>query len=133
MERYILHACSIKIKVLTNTAHWPSGHHKMQLRAYTSIYWPTIKLLTMFNHVFLAKPEVILSKRQAISMEVLGRPWKTLGMDILLVVDYNSKFPCVQKLSATSTYDASSALSFCFSVHGTPARSTVCHPLEFHS
>ena len=61
-------------------------------------------------------------------MEVPCRPWKVLGMDFFmhkskwyfLVADYYSKFPYVLQMSSMTSKDVISALSFCFSVLGTP-------------
>ena len=67
-------------------------------------------------------------KELAIPMEVPCRPWKVLGMDFfmhkskwyLLVDDYYSKFSYVLQMSSVTSKDVISALSFCFSVLGTP-------------
>ena len=43
----------------------------------------------------------------------------------LLVADYNSKFPYIQKISSISSKEVIAALSFCFSVLGT-AEGIIC-------
>ena len=54
-------------------------------------------------------------KEPAVPIEVPSRPWKILGMDIfaqgnkynILIADYYSKFPYVQKMSSISSKEAS--------------------------
>ena len=50
-----------------------------------------------------------------------------------LFTDYYSTFPWVEKLSATSTKDVISALSFCFSVLGTPEEEICDRGIHFTS
>ena len=107
------------------------GVTKMILRAQSSMYWPSItKHIAEYVHK-CAPCQTISNSQQkgpAIPIEVPSRPWKLLGMDLfmhksnwyLIVADYYSKYPYVMKMSSTSSKNVVSALSFCFSVLGTP-------------
>ena len=107
----------------------------MTLKAKGSKFWPNINK-DIAKHVHSRVPCQTISnsqqKEQAIPIEVQSRPWKVLGMDIfaqgnkyyLLVTDYYSKFLYVQKISSISSKEVISTLSFCYSVLGTPGKST---------
>ena len=107
------------------------GVSKMILRAQSSMYCPSItKHIAEYVHK-CAPCQTISNSQQkepAIPIEVPSRSWKLLGMDLfmhksnwyLIVADYYSKYPYVMKMSATSSKNVISALSFCFSVLGTP-------------
>ena len=85
------------------------------------------------NHVVHCEPCQVLSRSQqkepAIPMEIPSRPWKKLGVDLLLydslwyiiVADNYSKYPWIFQLEAISSKDVISALKFCFSEFGIPA------------
>ena len=101
----------------------------MTLRAKGSMFWPNINK-DIAKHVHSCVPCQTFSnlqqKEPAIPIEVPHRLWKLLGMDIfvqgnkyyLLVADYYSQFPYVQKMSSISSKKVIFGLSFCFSVLG---------------
>ena len=102
----------------------------MTLRAKGSMFWPNINK-DITKHVHSCVPCQTISNSQqrepAIPIESPSRPWKVLGRDIfvqgnkyfLLVADYYSKFPYIQKSSSISSKEVIYALCFCFSVLGT--------------
>ena len=116
------------LKVLHN-GH--PGGTKMTLRAQSSMCWPGIsKQIAKYIHLHASCQTIsnLQQKELAIPMEVPCRPWKVLRMDFfrhnskqyLLVAGYYSKFPYTLKMSSMTSKDVISALSFCFSVFGTP-------------
>ena len=105
----------------------------MTLRAQSSMFWPGIsKQIAEYIHSCAPCQTIsnLQQKELAIPMEVPYRPWKVLGMDFLmhkskwylLVADYYSKFPYILQMSSMTSKNVISAVSFCFSVLGTPEK-----------
>ena len=108
------------------------GEEKTLLRARETVFWPGISE-DIRNSVkacdICQKHKPAQQKESLIPLDVPSMPWVKLGIDIfkhrshhyLLVADYFSKFPIVEKLSSQTSGHVIDLLKTIYAVYGIPA------------
>ena len=111
-----------------HTGH--QGVQRCRLHANTAVWWPGLshKVENMVKQCPICAKEHSPRKVPIISTKLPDYPWQKIGTDLfqfkgatyLVVVDYFSRFPEVQKLRITTSEGIIGALKSIFTCHGIP-------------
>ena len=111
-----------------HTGH--QGIQRSRVRANTSVWWPGLshEVENMVKQCPICARDMVPRKEPMIPSELPDYPWQKIGTDLfhlkgatyLLVVDYFSRYPEVQKLSNTTSQGVITVLKTIFSRFGIP-------------
>ena len=131
--RHIIIPNSLKQQVLNQLQINHMGIEKTKLLAHECIFWHSINTNIekyIKQYTTCLEFQQMQPKEKIIHHEVPLRPWEAVGADIfhfnninyLCVLDYNSKFPIVQKLQGLSAEHLINAVSAIFAEYGIPRK-----------
>ena len=111
-----------------HTGH--QGVQRCRLRANTSVWWPGLshEVENMVKQCPICARDSVPRKEPMIPAQLPDYPWQKIGTDLfhlkgvtyLVVVDYFSRYPEVQKLSNTTSHGITAVLKTIFSRFGIP-------------
>ena len=121
---------SLQRQVLEKIHMGHQGIQRCRLRANTSVWWPGLshEVENLIKQCPTCACDFTPRKEPMISTELPEYPWQKVGTDLfhfkgstyLIVVDYFSRYPEVQKLAGTSSRNIIEVLKMIFSRFGIP-------------
>ena len=106
------------------------GIQKSRLRAMTSVWWPGInhEIQNLVKQCPTCSRDFTPRKEPMIPTKLPDYPWQKIGTDLfhrkgvtyILMVDYFSRYPEIQRLINTTSHNIIQALKTAFARHGVP-------------